>query len=232
MRALFATALSTLFAVAASSAQLAGAGALGGAYASQGIARPLGGIASSFRFGQNQNFRGRSGPRSGVYALPYAYSVYVPSYFDALGDQGYYPPVVVPPPSAVAGNPPVIINQFFGSQDSGPGFGPGVVPNGVPGPVDPNGNPVYPSTGPQPPPAAGVNAPQPGDPLGPAQNYYLIAYKDHSVYAVLAYWLEGNTLNYVTVQNTHNQASLNLIDLDLTKTLNQARSIPFSLPGK
>jgi hypothetical protein len=234
MKALFAAALLTLFTAAVSSAQFARAGALGGAYASQGMARPLGGIGSSFRFGQNQNFRGRSGSRSGVYALPYTYSVYVPSYFDALGDQGYYPPVAVPPPPAAAGNPPVIINQFFGAQDSGQGFAPGGAPGGVQGfgPVDPNGNPIYPSAGPQPPPAAGVNAPQAGDPLGPAQNYYLIAYKDHSVYAVLAYWLEGNTLNYVTVQNTHNQASLNLIDLDLTKTLNQARSIPFSLPGK
>jgi len=236
MRSLFAAGLSIFLAVAVSSAQFRGpgSGALGGAYASQGISRPLGGIGPSypgaFRFGQNQNSRGRFGARVGAYPFPYAYSVYVPGYFDTLGDQGYYPPVSVPPPPAAAGNPPVIINQFFGAQDSGQGFAPGVVPGGVP--VDPNGNPIYPSPGPQPPPAAGVNALQPGDPMGPAQNYYLIAYKDHSVYAVLAYWLEGNTLNYVTTQNTHNQASLNLIDLDLTKTLNQARSVPFSLPGK
>jgi hypothetical protein len=211
------------FAGAVASAQLAGTGALGGAYASQGISRPLGGISpSALRFGQTQGSRGRYASRPGVFAFPYAYSVYVPSYFDTLGDQGYYPPVSVPPPLPGAGNPPVIINQYFGAPDSGQG----VVP------VDQNGNPIYPSSSPQPPPAAGVSSPQPGYPLGPAQNYYLIAYKDHSVYAVLAYWLEGNTLNYVTTQNTHNQASLNLIDLDLTKTLNQARSVPFSLPAK
>ena len=61
------------------------------------------------------------------------------------------------------------------------------------------------------------------------ENYYLIAYKDHSVYAVLAYWLEDKTLHYVTTHNVHNQASLDLIDLDLTKSLNQARDVPFTL---
>ncbi len=120
----------------------------------------------------------------------------------------------------------MIINQFFGAQDSGQGFrGPGVrsIRTAI--------RFIRPRRRSRRPPRAD-NAPQPGDPIGTAQNYYLIAYKDHSVYAVLAYWVEGNTLNYVTTQNTHNQASLNLIDLDLTKTLNQARSVPFSLPGK
>ena len=123
------------------------------------------------------------------------------------------------------GNPPVVINQYFGAPDPNQGFAPGFVPG------DPNGNPAYRSGPPEPPPATGASSPQPGDPIGPAQNYYLIAYKDHSVYPALAYWVEDNTLNYVTTQNTHNQASLNLIDLELTKTLNQARSVPFSIPG-
>jgi len=174
MRSLFAAGLSIFLAVAVSSAQFRGpgSGALGGAYASQGISRPLGGIGPSypgaFRFGQNQNSRGRFGARVGAYPFPYAYSVYVPGYFDTLGDQGYYPPVSVPPPPAAAGNPPVIINQFFGAQDSGQGFAPGVVPGGVL--VDPNGNPIYASAAPQHPPAAGAFAPQPGDRMAPAQN--------------------------------------------------------------
>ena len=68
--------------------------------------------------------------------------------------------------------------------------------------------------------------------LAPAENYYLIAYKNHSVYAALAYWVEDDTLHYVTTQNTHNQASLALIDIELTKNLNQARNVPFSVPGR
>ncbi len=38
--------------------------------------------------------------------FPYAYSVYVPGYFDTLGDQGYYPPVSV---SSAARPPPAIL---------------------------------------------------------------------------------------------------------------------------
>jgi len=55
----------------------------------------------------------------------------------------------------------------------------------------------------------------------PAPHYFLIAYKDHSVYSALAYWIEDKTMHYVTPQQTHNQASLDLIDVDFTKKLNQ-----------
>ncbi len=55
----------------------------------------------------------------------------------------------------------------------------------------------------------------------PAPRYFLIAYKDHSVYSALAYWIEDKTMHYVTPQQTHNQASLDLIDTDFTKKLNQ-----------
>jgi hypothetical protein len=51
--------------------------------------------------------------------------------------------------------------------------------------------------------------------------YFLLAYKDHSIYSVLAYWVEDKTMHYVTTNNTHNQASVDLIDMDLTKTLNK-----------
>lgn len=59
------------------------------------------------------------------------------------------------------------------------------------------------------------------DPTPPSPHYYLIAYKDHSVYSALAYWIEDQTLHYVTPQQTHNQASVDLIDMDFTKKLNQ-----------
>jgi hypothetical protein len=65
-------------------------------------------------------------------------------------------------------------------------------------------------------------------PSGPAnytqpseQKYSLIAFKDHSVYSASAYWIEGKTMHYVTPQGTHNQASLDLVDLDFTNKLNQ-----------
>jgi hypothetical protein len=68
--------------------------------------------------------------------------------------------------------------------------------------------------------------------IGTPRSYYLIAYRNHAVYSAIAYWVEDKTLHYVTTQNTHNQASLDLIDLELTKSLNQAHDVPFSIPGQ
>jgi hypothetical protein len=65
--------------------------------------------------------------------------------------------------------------------------------------------------------------PQQVQPAPEEPKYFLVAYKDHSVYQVLTYWVEDKTMHYVTTNNTHNQASLDLIDLDRTKTLNQGR---------
>ena len=59
---------------------------------------------------------------------------------------------------------------------------------------------------------------------------YLIAFKDHTIYAALAYWVEGDTLHYVTNQNTHNQVSLDLIDRDLSMRFNRERNVDFHLP--
>lgn len=64
---------------------------------------------------------------------------------------------------------------------------------------------------------------------------YLIAFKDHSIYSSLAYWVEGDTLHYVTPHGRRNQASLNLIDRELTDRLNQNRepaAIQLSATGK
>ena len=61
-------------------------------------------------------------------------------------------------------------------------------------------------------------------------NYYLIAFKDHSIYSAFAYWVEGDTLHYVTPQRVHNQASLSLVDRDLTDKLNRDRNMQVKLP--
>ena len=61
---------------------------------------------------------------------------------------------------------------------------------------------------------------------------YLIAFKDHTIYAALAYWVEDGTLHYVTNQNTHNQVSLDLVDRELSDRLNRERSVDFRLPPR
>jgi len=219
MKSLFAFGLGAVFLASASplAAQIGSQHALGGTSATAGMSRPLGGISAG-------GTRRRSGyvPPSYGALRPYAYSFYVPNYFDSwYGSDSYSPASAYPydtssygaatqaPPQVVAPPaPPVIINQYFG----------GPVPSQAYQNAPPDVNPA----GDAPPSAAAAT----GD------NYYLIAYKNHSVYTALAYWVEDKTLNYVTSGNTHNQASLDLIDLDLTKTLNQARGVPFSITGK
>ena len=54
-------------------------------------------------------------------------------------------------------------------------------------------------------------------------DYYLIAFKDHSIYSAFAYWVDGDTLHYVTPQRVHNQVSVALVDRELTDKLNRGR---------
>jgi hypothetical protein len=60
--------------------------------------------------------------------------------------------------------------------------------------------------------------------------HYLIAFKDHSIYSAVAYWVQGDTLHYFTSGNTHNQASLSLVDRDLTERLNRESGFTVQLP--
>jgi len=207
-------------------------GSLGGSIGSRATSRPLGGFAPGFTgFGTGRNFR-NGAARAPLYGYPFAYSVWVPDYFDYLNYQNQYPAPYAygaaygpasdaagyyGPPPAVASGPqqPVIINQYFGapaSQQQADGAE-AKFPLGFPLGND-------------------SNTQAPGDPIGSPQNYYLIAYKNHAVYTALAYWVEDKTLHYVTTQNTHNQASLDLIDLSLTKSLNQRNDVPFSIAGQ
>ncbi len=62
-------------------------------------------------------------------------------------------------------------------------------------------------------------------------DYYLIAFKGHSIYSAFAYWVEGETLHYVTAQRVHNQASLSLVDRELTAKLNRNHKMQVTLPN-
>jgi hypothetical protein len=61
-------------------------------------------------------------------------------------------------------------------------------------------------------------------------SHYLIAFKDHSIYSAVAYWVDGDTLHYFTSGNTHNQASVSLVDRDLTERLNEESGLELKLP--
>jgi len=69
------------------------------------------------------------------------------------------------------------------------------------------------------------------NPTDDGTSYYLIAFKDHSIYSAFAYWVDGDTLHYVTAQRVHNQASLSLVDRELTDKLNRDRNLQVKLPN-
>jgi hypothetical protein len=64
------------------------------------------------------------------------------------------------------------------------------------------------------------------------QVMFLIALKDHTIFPAIAYWVESDTLNYITVQGAKNSVSLDLVDRDFSKQINKERKVEFGLPSK
>lgn len=59
---------------------------------------------------------------------------------------------------------------------------------------------------------------------------FLIAFKDHTILPALAYWVDGDTLNYVTKEGMPNRASMQFIDKEFSAQLNRERKVDFKLP--
>ncbi len=165
-------------------------------------------------------------PRHGASSIV-AVPVYVGGYgygYDPGYAAGAYPPAEAPPVDANAA-PSVVINQNFIPERATP-----VVREY--GPATQRGNtsesqssglkmyeaPSHPYVDQQ---ATAVQEQQP--------TIYLIAFRDHNIVPALGYWTEGSTLHYVTVDHDMNQASLELIDRDLSKQLNAERGVEFKL---
>jgi hypothetical protein len=72
-------------------------------------------------------------------------------------------------------------------------------------------------------PEASASAPS-GSPI------YLIATKDNAIRAAAAYWVDGRTLHYITLQHEEKQAPLDSVDRGLTMQLNRERNVAFQLP--
>ena len=76
-----------------------------------------------------------------------------------------------------------------------------------------------------------------GQPAQPAESgagsspIYLIAFQnDHAIRAAASYWVNGQTLHYVTLQHEEKQVPLSSLDRTLTLQLNRERRVPFQLP--
>jgi hypothetical protein len=64
----------------------------------------------------------------------------------------------------------------------------------------------------------------------PTSDRFLFAFKDHSIYSAVAYWVDGDTLHYFTSGDTHKQVPLSMLDRDLTERLNQESGTKLKLP--
>lgn len=191
---------------------------------SAGVTYPGTGIAPgsvSTATSVKPHYGGRNGYRryGSTAALPYyAYPVFVGGYADygynASPDSGY------------------VDNGSQGGYPTDPGPGPQVImnPNYAPehaNPVmrdytgDSSGVQVYDAPGRE--PVSNSN--------DDGTDYYLIAFKDHSIYSAFAYWVDGDTLHYITPQRVHNQVSVALVDRALTDKLNRGRSMQVNLPN-
>jgi len=59
---------------------------------------------------------------------------------------------------------------------------------------------------------------------------YLIAFKDHVIRAASAYWVDGSTLRYVTLEHDQRSAPLSSVDRAFSIQLNRERRVAFQLP--
>ncbi len=186
---------------AVSPAPLPTMGALGGSYASVGISRPLGGIAPPSGPAGNSK-QGKPATTSAgyryvgpIYYVPNASDLAQYEQANPAPVQSTWQPPYAQPAYAAPAPQPVIINQYFGSARG---------PEQLQAPVRTDEN----------------SGPDTSAPVQPAAQYYLIQFRDRTVIQVVAYWVEGDTLHYITAPNIHNQASLSLLDLDKTAKLN------------
>jgi hypothetical protein len=61
---------------------------------------------------------------------------------------------------------------------------------------------------------------------------YLIALKNHNIFAASSYSVNGGTLNYITLEHAEKQVQLDEIDRDMTMRLNGERHVAFQLPSQ
>jgi hypothetical protein len=83
------------------------------------------------------------------------------------------------------------------------------------------------------PPAALCPLPQQAEPPPtPVVAHLFIAAKNYWVFTAVAYWVQGDTLHYITPRGIHNQISLSLVDRKKSAELNSGNLVELVLPGQ
>jgi hypothetical protein len=154
-----------------------------------------------------------------VVVMPYAapYPVYVDSQQapPAEGDDSQQ----YPAPSSYLGH----ASALAPFPTPGP---PPAMPSPQPAPAAPTAGLAPCGSAPSPPPVVPMARPAPKD--DPPSFY--IALNDGWVYLARAYWVEDDTLHYLTGNGRHNQVSLALVNRDVSIRLNAKRADEFHLP--
>jgi hypothetical protein len=160
--------------------------------------------------------------------VPHAHSFATAVPYPVFYGGSYYdyepPPAPIGPDAAAAYQiqgyeqmtqpPVVIINQYFRPDSA---------------------NPVVRDYSNVPLPEPAPQAVNPGDSAvntSDQQVMFLIALRDHTIFPAIAYWVESDTLNYITVQGVKNSVSLDLVDRDFSRQINKERKVEFGLPSK
>jgi hypothetical protein len=186
----------------------------GGARSGSGVYGFRPGTASGlFRNGFHDGYGTRFGLYGGYY-VPYGWNL---GYFPGFYDYGY----------------PYAYDYSYGSAAPAYNYSPGV--NIVYPPASPASNTIYVERAT---PVireydqAGNERQISGDASATANSspIYLIAFQDHTIRAAAAYWVDGKTLHYVTLQHEEKQTPLDGIDRDFTLQLNRERRVTIQLP--
>ncbi len=182
-----------------------------------GGARIGGGGIGNGRMGGRRSFGGGAAyipyPVYGGYGMGYGFDGFYASDYAGAGNNpgpGYAEPYSAEQAPAP---PTVIINQNFQTDSVHPQF------------RDYSNVPLpQPGTVAAPPAARGALADD-------QPTIFLIAMQDHTIHPVIAYWVQGDTLNYIDQEGVMNHVSLALVDRDFSKQLNAERNVPFALPA-
>jgi hypothetical protein len=194
-----------------------GSGMSGGGFRGGGSGGGIRGGGSGFHggsgFGGSRSGFGRGGYYGGFrYGRPYyggfgfGLGLYAPwyygGYYGSYYDPYYYNPYYYYPQTYVDPAPPVTVYQN---------------PNYTPDP------PVRPTVREY--PENGAQSRSTGEPV-----VYLIAFQDGTIQAALAYWVDGNTLHYVSTRREQREAPLESVDRALSQRLNRERRLELHLP--
>jgi hypothetical protein len=62
------------------------------------------------------------------------------------------------------------------------------------------------------------------------QNFYLIAFNDHTIQAATAYKVEGDQIHWITREGQEMQAPLASVDIRYSQQINRDRHVDFRIP--